>query len=104
MGSRTGGRQAGRRGELGALVADPEPGLTAHLHVGGREDALAPRARDAPLVPVLVHLADEADALPLQGERSQRLEGLSRMSSRTPRPPGGLGLREGQQVMQRSHR
>lgn len=79
MGSRTGGSQTGRRRELGAFVADPEPGLTAHLHIGGWEDALAPCTRDAPLVPVLVHLADEADALPLQVERSQYLEG----------PPGG---------------
>lgn len=63
--SQTGGGQAGRRRELGTVVTDAEPGFAVHLHVAGGEDALAPCARDAPLVPVLVHLADQADALPL---------------------------------------
>lgn len=71
-GSQPGGAHAGRRGELGALVAEAEPGLSAHLHVADREDALAPGARDAPLIPVLVHLSDQADALPL-GEKGVRI-------------------------------
>lgn len=65
MSGQTGGGQAWRCRELGAIVADPDPGITAHLHIAGREDALAPCAGDAPLIPVLVHLADQADALPL---------------------------------------
>lgn len=39
-----GSGQAGRCRELGAVVADPNPGLPGHLHVAGREDALAPGA------------------------------------------------------------
>lgn len=42
------------------------------MHVTDREDALAPGARDAPLIPVLVHLSDQADALPL-GEKGVRI-------------------------------
>lgn len=64
-----GGIQAGGRRQLGAIFAEPEPGLPAHLHVAGREDALASGARDTALVPVLIHLADQADALPLVAER-----------------------------------
>lgn len=60
-----GGIQAGGRRQLGAIFAEPEPGLPAHLHVAGREDALASGAGDTALVPVLIHLADQADALPL---------------------------------------
>lgn len=63
--SQTSSRQAGRGRELGAFVTDAEPGLAVHLHVAGGEDALAPGASDAALVPVLIHLADQADALPL---------------------------------------
>lgn len=36
---------------------------------------MAPRARDAPLVPVLIHFADQADVLSLRGE-SQCLWGF----------------------------
>ena len=64
-----GGRQAGRCRELGAVITEPDPGLPGHLHVAGGEDALAPSARDTALVPVLIHLADQADALPLVTER-----------------------------------
>lgn len=37
-----GGGQAGRRRELGAVITEPDPGLPGHLHIAGREDALAP--------------------------------------------------------------
>lgn len=70
MPGQTGGGQTGRCRELGAIVTDPDPGITAHLHVAGREDALARCAGDAPLVPVLIHLADQADALPLGVQKS----------------------------------
>lgn len=67
---RAGGGQAGRRRrELKAVITEPDPGLPGHLHIAGGEDALACGARDAALVPVLVHLADQADALPLVRER-----------------------------------
>lgn len=65
-----GGIQAGGRRQLGAIFAEPEPGLPAHLHVAGREDALASGAGDTALVPVLIHLADQADALPFRKESS----------------------------------
>lgn len=39
-----GGGQVGGCRNLGTIVADPESGLAAHLHIAGREDALAPCA------------------------------------------------------------
>lgn len=114
MPGQTGGGQAGRHRELGAVVTDPDPGITAHLHVAGREDALAPCAGDAPLVPVLVHLADQADALPL---RVQKGIGICKalLGTRPLRVPmgavpfkpnalhRGVKFRAGQQVVRSHH-
>lgn len=110
-----GGSQAGGRRQLGAIFAEPEPGLPAHLHVAGREDALASGARDTALVPVLIHLADQADALPLVAERELVSAELSGHDTTEGADLGGgvsfkpnillrgIGLGEGQQAMQRSY-
>lgn len=54
-------------GRVGVINSIFDAGSPVHLHVGDGEDALAVGAGDFALVPVLVHPANEYDALPLQG-------------------------------------